>query len=70
MRNGQYWDEVNQRLDTLRREADSHHQLQRAGLSNFWAQLLPPLRRLEGWIERHAGTPTGSGAPLRRAAAR
>ena len=65
MRDGQYWDEINQRLDTLRGEADTRHQLRRAGLSNLWARLLPPLRRLEGWIERHAGTPAGS-APLRR----
>ena len=55
MRDGPYWDEVNQRLAILRGEADTIHQLQRAGLSNGWARLLPPLRRLEDWTERHAG---------------
>ena len=70
MRDGQYWNDVNRRLDTLRREADTRHQLQWAGLNNFWARLLPPLRRLESWIERHAGTPAGNSAPLHRVTAR
>lgn len=43
-----------ERLEVLRREAHTFH-LTRQGV-NLWARLLPPLRRLEGWLERHSGS--------------
>jgi len=47
---------VVERLTALREEAHTWHLLRNseAGV-NLWRRLLPPLRRLEGWLERHAG---------------
>ena len=50
----------NERLEALRREA-ALCRLGRAGgrcpaPPNLWARMLPPLRRLEGWLERHAAS--------------
>lgn len=43
-----------ERTETLRREAAQHHLAGQAPGLNLWARLLPPLRRLERWLERHA----------------
>lgn len=45
-----------ERVETLRREAAQHRLSRQAPRVNLWARLLPGLRRLEGWMERHAGT--------------
>ncbi|GGR35654.1 hypothetical protein [Deinococcus ruber] len=49
------WNEsgINTHLAELRREV-AVSRLGR-GQRNLWDSLLPPLRRLEGWLERHAG---------------
>ena len=55
------WAEVSDHLETLRAETATRHLLkqhpahprQRAR-ANLWARLLPTLRRLEGWLERHS----------------
>lgn len=42
-------------LEAVRQEASTRRMLRdRAGV-NLWARLLPLLRRLEAWTERHAG---------------
>ena len=56
MRTEWYWEAVTERIEAVRKEADARHQLARAARANLWAKLLPPLRRLEGWLERHGGT--------------
>lgn len=49
------WNAINDRLEAVRNEAAIHRQLTQAARNNLWARLLPPLKRLEGWLERHAG---------------
>ncbi|WP_407568737.1 hypothetical protein [Deinococcus altitudinis] len=60
MRTDMEWEAALNRLENSRQEASTRRLLgnllgNRAHV-NLWARLLPPLRRLEGWIERHAGT--------------
>jgi hypothetical protein len=45
-----------ERIEVLRWEAAQHHLACQAVRANLWARLLPPLRRMEGWLERHART--------------
>ncbi|WP_424949777.1 hypothetical protein [Deinococcus sp.] len=54
MRADWHWQEIEERLEAVRREALIRQQLGRAIPGNLWARLLPPLRRLEGWLERHS----------------
>lgn len=55
MRTELYWETVADHLEAIRDEAAIRRQLTREAPNNLWARLLPPLRRLEGWLERHAG---------------
>ncbi|GGJ75389.1 hypothetical protein [Deinococcus aquiradiocola] len=52
-----YWQDVMDRIETARTDSATRHLLHAAPRRTVWASLLPPLRRLEGWLERHAGTP-------------
>lgn len=53
---------LNDHLEGLRAETATRRLLKlhpapaRRPRMNVWARLLPSLRRLEGWLERHAGT--------------
>ena len=55
MRTEMNWEAITERLEAVREEAAVHRQLRQAARVNLWARLLPPLKRLEGWLERHAG---------------
>lgn len=44
---------MQERMETLWMEAEDRRQCRRLGRT-LWARLLPPLRRLEGWLERRA----------------
>jgi hypothetical protein len=55
-----YWTATTERVEALRQEAAQQHLAGQAVRANLWARLLPPLRRMEGWLERHART---SGQP-------
>ena len=50
------WTAQVERVETLRQEAAQCRLTRQAPRVNLWARLLPPLRRLEGWMERHAKT--------------
>ena len=50
------WTAQVERVETLRQEAAQSRLTRQAPRVNLWARLLPALRRLEGWMERHAGT--------------
>ena len=50
------WTGQVERVKTLREEAAQRRLICQASRVNLWARLLPPLRRLESWMERHAGT--------------
>ena len=57
------WTAVNDHLEGLRAETATRRLLKlhpaparQQVRANIWARLLPALRRLEGWLERHAGT--------------
>ena len=56
METQRHWEGVVEHLAEVREEARTRHLLRarEAGV-NLWGRLLPPLRRLEGWLERHAG---------------
>ncbi len=60
-----YFENVLEKLDTLRGEAATRRLLGRRARLNLWARTLPTLRRLEAWVERHAGAPA---QPSNRAA--
>jgi len=69
MREDMQWTYRNgsERLEALRREA-ALARLERTGgeaRPNLWARLLPPLRRLEGWLERRAASETPDRQPAR-----
>jgi hypothetical protein len=49
-----YWTVRIERIETLRQEAAQHRLACQAVRVNLWARLLPLLRRLEAWMERHA----------------
>jgi hypothetical protein len=51
-----YWTATTERVEALRQEAAQQHLACLAARTNLWARLLPPLRRVEGWLERHART--------------
>ena len=55
MRTEMNWEAVTERLEAVRNEIATDRMLRQAARVNLWARLLPPLRRLEGWLERHAG---------------
>ncbi|MGY2894945.1 hypothetical protein [Deinococcus sp. UYEF24] len=55
MRTDMDWEAVLNRLEDSRQEASTRRLLSDRAHVNLWARLLPPLRRLESWIERHAG---------------
>lgn len=61
-----HWKSVAERLEGVRQEAATHRLLRNreAGV-NLWARLLPPLKRLERWLERHAGSERPSRAVSR-----
>lgn len=65
MRDELYYGNVLDKLDTLRGEAATRRLLHMRVRLNLWARVLPTLRRLEAWVERHAGTPA---QPTNRAA--
>ena len=50
------WTGQVERVEILRQEAALRRLTRQAPRVNLWARLLPPLRRLEGWMERHART--------------
>jgi hypothetical protein len=56
MRTEMNWEAVTERLEAVRNEAATHRLLKQATRVNLWARLLPTLRRLEAWMERHAGS--------------
>ncbi len=62
METQRHWEGVVERLAEMREESHLQHLLRNreAGV-NLWGRLLPPLRRLEGWLERHAGRGEGAG---------
>ena len=57
MRDELYYGNVLEKLETLRGEAATRRLLGRRARLNLWARTLPALRRLEAWVERHAGAP-------------
>ena len=48
------WTNQVERVETLRQEADQRRLTRQAPRVNLWARLLPLLRRLESWMERHS----------------
>jgi len=63
------WTGQVERVKTLREEAEQRRLIRLAPRVNLWARLLPPLRRLESWMERHAGT-SGQGEVIWKTGAR
>lgn len=63
------WTGQVERVKTLREEAEQRRLIRLAPRVNLWARLLPPLRRLESWMERHAGT-SGQGRVIWKTGAR
>lgn len=54
MRTEMHLEAVTERLEAVRHEAAIHRLLKQTTRVNLWARLLPTLRRLEAWMERHA----------------
>ena len=59
------WTAQVERVETLRQEAAQRRLTRQAPRVNLWARLLPPLRRLEGWMEQRARTSGQGGAAWR-----
>ena len=64
------WTAQVERLNVLRQEAAVRRLVCRSVRVNLWARLLPRLRRLEAWMERHAGSTDVASSRAARARAR